>query len=135
MAHEADAYIDGTWVRPAAPVPYDLVSPATEEIVCRFGLSGAAEVDRAVAAAQRAFPAFATTTVAERVALLRRVLVEYEARAEEFAQAMTREMGTPIAFSREAQAPSGTAHLQAMIEVLQAFPFSHKVGNTMIARE
>jgi aldehyde dehydrogenase (NAD+) len=48
---------------------------------------------------------------------------------------MTREMGTPIAFSREAQAPSGTAHLQTAIAVLAAFPFSHKLGTTMIARE
>jgi len=54
MAHEAQAYIDGAWVDPVAPVPYHLVSPATEEIILTLGLSGAAEVDRAVAAAQRA---------------------------------------------------------------------------------
>ncbi len=135
MGHVAQAYIDGAWVDPATPVPYDLVSPASEEVIVRLGLSGAAEVDRAVAAARRAWPAFAATSVAERIALLTRILAGYEARMEEFAQAMTREMGTPIAFSREAQAPSGTAHLQAIIEVLGAFPFSHAMGNTMIARE
>jgi aldehyde dehydrogenase (NAD+) len=135
MAHEAQAYIDGAWVDPIVPTPYDLVSPASGERILRLGLSGAAEVDRAVAAAQRAFPAFAATTVADRLALLRRILAEYEARFEAFAAAMTREMGTPIAFSREAQAPSGTAHLQTMIEVLEAFPFGHAMGGTKIARE
>lgn len=135
MAHETQAYIDGAWVDPVAPTAYDLVSPASEEVILRLGLSGAAEVDRAVAAAQRAFPAFAATSVAERIALLRRILAEYEARAEAFAQAMTREMGTPITFSREAQAPSGTAHLQTMIEVLEAFAFTHGLGQTTIARE
>jgi aldehyde dehydrogenase (NAD+) len=135
MGREAQAYIDGAWVDPVAPVPYDLVSPASEEPIARLGLSGAAEVDRAVAAARRAFPAFSATTVAERITLLRRILAEYEARSEKFAWAMTREMGTPITFSREAQAPSGTAHLQAMIEVLQAFPFSCPLGGTRIVRE
>jgi aldehyde dehydrogenase (NAD+) len=135
MAHEAQAYIDGAWVDPVAPVAYELISPATEEPILRLGLSGAAEVDRAVAAAQRAFPAFAATTVADRIALLRRIVSEYGVRAEAFAQAMTREMGTPISFSREAQAPSGTAHLRAMIEVLETFPFSHKMGGTTILRE
>jgi aldehyde dehydrogenase (NAD+) len=135
MAHEAQAYIDGAWVAPDAPTPYELVSPASEEVIATFGLSGAAEVDRAVAAARRAFPAFAATPVAERIDLLRRILAEYERRHEAFAQAMTREMGTPITFSREAQAPSGVQHLQTMIEVLAAFPFSHPLGTTMIARE
>jgi len=135
MGREAQAYIDGAWADPVAPVPYDLVSPASEEVILRLALSGAAEVDRAVAAAQRAFATFSETSVAGRVALLRRILAEYEARFEAFAQAMTREMGTPIAFSREAQAPSGTAHLQTAIEVLEAFAFSHALGSTMIARE
>jgi aldehyde dehydrogenase (NAD+) len=135
MAREAQAYIDGAWVDPAAPVPFDLVNPATDETILTLGLCGAAEVNRAVVAARRAFPAFAATPVAERVALLRRILAEYEARAEAFAQAMTREMGTPITFSREAQAPSGTAHLQTVIEVLQRFAFEHRMGGTLIARE
>ena len=135
MGHEAQAYIDGAWVDPANPTPFDLVSPASEEIIVTLGLCGAAEVDIAVAAAQRAFPAFAATARAERIALLRRVLAEYEARFEQFAQAMTREMGTPITFSREAQAPSGTAHLQTMIDVLDRFEFERRMGTTLIARE
>jgi aldehyde dehydrogenase (NAD+) len=135
MAHEAQAYIDGAWVDPVAPVPYHLVSPATEEVILILGLSGAAEVDRAVAAAQRALPAFAASPVAERIALIRRIIAEYNARFEAFAQAMTREMGTPIAFSREAQAPSGTAHLETIVTVLESFEFGHKLGNTRILRE
>ncbi len=135
MAHEAQAYIDGAWIAPAAPMPYTLVSPATGQPIGTFGLSGAAEVDRAVAAAQRAFPAFAATPVAERMALLRRILAEYQVRAEAFAQAMTREMGSPISFSREAQAPSGSAHLQTMIDILAEFPFGHALGRTRILRE
>jgi len=132
MAHEAHAYIDGARVDPAAPVPYHLVSPATEEVILTLGLSGAAEVDRAVAAAQRALPAFAASSVADRIDLIRRIVAEYTSRFEAFAQAMTREMGTPIAFSREAQAPSGTAHLETIVTVLESFEFGHKLGNTRI---
>jgi aldehyde dehydrogenase (NAD+) len=135
MGHDAQAYIGGAWIDVAAPARYELVSPASEEVIVTLGLCGVAEVDRAVAAAQAAFPAFAATSVADRLALLRRILTEYEARSEQFAQAMTREMGTPIAFSREAQASSGTAHLQTMIDVLEQFAFSHPMGGTMIVRE
>ena len=135
MAREAQAYIGGAWVEPAAPVAFELVSPATGETLVMLGLCGAADVDRAVDSARRAFPAFAATTVAERVVLLRRILAEYAAREEQFAAAMTREMGTPIRFSREAQAPSGTAHLRTMIEVLERFAFARPLGNTMIVRE
>ena len=71
MSRKAQAYIDGAWVDPAVATPFDLVSPASEEVIATLGLCGAAEVDRAVAAAQRAFPAFAATSVADRVALLR----------------------------------------------------------------
>ena len=135
MGRESQAYIGGRWVDAAAPQSYTLISPAKEEPVITLGLCGAAEVDLAVAAAQAAFVGYSQTSVADRVALLRRILAEYQRREEDFAQAMTREMGTPITFSREAQATSGTAHLETIISVLESFAFSHPQGSTMMVRE
>ena len=40
MGHAAQAYIDGAWVDPLSPVPYDLISPATEQPLLRLGLRG-----------------------------------------------------------------------------------------------
>ncbi|MCU0892090.1 MAG: aldehyde dehydrogenase family protein, partial [Sandarakinorhabdus sp.] len=56
-------YIDGQWVDPATPNPLDVINPATEEVAGRINLGSAADVDRAVAAAKKAFPAFARTSV------------------------------------------------------------------------
>ena len=47
-------YIDGQWVEPAAPKSLDVVNPATEGVAGVISLGSRADVDRAVAAAQRA---------------------------------------------------------------------------------
>ena len=48
-------YIDGRWVDPAKPRPFDVINPATEEVCGRISLGSAEDVDRAVAAAKKAF--------------------------------------------------------------------------------
>ena len=116
-------YIDGGWVDPVGATPYPVINPATEEPAATLPLGTAADVDRAVAAARDAFVDWSETSVEERAALLARMIVGYQARAEAFAQAMTEEMGVPISFSRDVQAPCGDGHLQATIDALRAHAF------------
>ncbi|MEX3934177.1 aldehyde dehydrogenase family protein [Paraburkholderia phymatum] len=135
MSHAAQFYIDGRWAGPASPRWFDIVDPSTEVPFERLALGNAQDVDHAVAAARRAFPAWSATRVAERVALLRRVLSIYERRYDEFAEAMRREMGAPIAFARNGQAARGTAHLNALIDVLERFAFEEQRGSTRVVLE
>jgi len=135
MSHAGQFYIDGQWVEPASARWFDIVDPSTEVPFERLALGNAQDVDRAVAAARRAFPGWSATGVAERVALLRRVLSIYERRYDEFAQTMRREMGAPITFARNGQAARGPAHLNALIEVLEGFRFEEQRGNTRIVFE
>lgn len=135
MTHALQFYIDGAWVDPITPKTLDVVDPSTEEPFARISLGSAADVDRAVAAARAAFPAFSQTSKAERLALLRRVLEVYKTRAEEIGHALSREMGAPLPFAIESQAVMGTLHLEKLIEVFEAFEFTHMRGTTMIARE
>jgi aldehyde dehydrogenase (NAD+) len=129
-------YVDGAWVAPLQPgAAIPVVNPATEEVIGTVIPGGPADVDRAVAAARAAFPAFSTTEAADRAALLQRVLVLLEERAEAFAQTITAEMGSPISFSRASQVPFGLAHVQAAIEVLDGFAFIRQQGTTAILRE
>lgn len=128
-------YIDGAWVEPAEASWMDLVDPATEEAYGRLALGSAADVDRAVAAARRAFPAYAATPVEERVALLRRILDIYTRRYGEFAEAMRKEMGSPITFATNGQAARGPAHLNALLEVLETFRFEEDHGSTRLRYE
>jgi len=62
-------YIDGAWVSPAVPKTLDVIDPATERAYTKISLGSAADVDRAVAAAKAAFPAFSRTTRDQRLAL------------------------------------------------------------------
>ena len=61
MIEKRDFYIDGKWVAPRAPNDCDVIDPATEEACAVISLGAKADVDAAVAAARRAFPAWAAT--------------------------------------------------------------------------
>ena len=80
-------YIDGEWVDPETPNPFDVINPATEEVCGRISLGSAADVDRAVAAANRAAASYARTTREERIALLEAILDIYKRRNDEVATA------------------------------------------------
>ena len=54
-------YIGGKWVNPARRNDYAVINPATEETVATISLGSAADVDAAVAAAKKAFPAYSET--------------------------------------------------------------------------
>ena len=128
-------YINGEWVAPLAPRPFDVINPATEEPVAQISLGSAGDVDRAVAAAKAAFPAFSRTSKAERVALLQKIVEAYKARYDELAQTITKEMGAPAWLASRAQAATGLAHLNQMIAILKDFSFESLRGTTLIARE
>ncbi|WP_230769859.1 aldehyde dehydrogenase family protein [Sphingomonas sp. Leaf4] len=117
-------YIGGDWREPIAPAtPIAVVDPATETSIGAIAAGSAADVDRAVAAGVRAFPAFAASPVADRIALLGRIAALLEERAESFARAIATEMGAAISFARASQVPFAIAHVRAQIEVLEQYHF------------
>jgi len=135
MSHHLQFFIDGAWVDPVEPATLDVIDPATEEAYTQIAVGSGADVDRAVAAAKAAFPAFSVTGKAERLELLKRILAAYKARFEDIAQAVRQEMGAPITFAREAQAAVGQGHLEATIKALESYSFSEKRGTTMVVKE
>lgn len=128
-------YIDGVWVDPFEPRMIDVVDPSTEEPFAQIAIGSAQDVDRAVIAARRAFASYSTTSREDRLALLRRILERFDARREELAQIISREMGAPLAYALSAQVASGPNHLAEMIRVLERFAFDEMRGTTLITRE
>ncbi len=128
-------YIGGEWVAPLSAERLGVENPATEEIVGQVALGSTADSDRAVAAARAAFDGWTMVPVAERIALVQRILDEYNARYEDFAQAMSTEMGAPITWAREAQAWAGQVHIESTIKAAQSFPWEEKRGETLVLRE
>jgi aldehyde dehydrogenase (NAD+) len=135
MAHEQQFYIGGEWVDPISPTRIDVINPASEEPIARIALGGAADVDRAVAAAKSAFPSYSRTSRQDRLALLKRILDVYKGRRDEMARTLSKEMGAPLRFALEQQAATGSAHLARLIEVLETYPFEGMKGTTLIAKE
>jgi aldehyde dehydrogenase (NAD+) len=128
-------YIDGKWVQPARPHDWQVINPANEEPIATISLGTAADVDKAVAAAKRAFETYSSTTVEERLSFLRRIIEVYQAKSEEMAEAISLEMGAPLSLSRAAQVPSGIGHLLEMVKVLASFKFEELKGSTLMRRE
>jgi aldehyde dehydrogenase (NAD+) len=94
-------YINGAWADPATAAWAENRNPAdTTDLIGRFPLSGAADVDRAVQAARAGFERWRRTPAPARGDVLRRVGDILTARKEELADLMTREMGKPLAETR-----------------------------------
>ncbi len=135
MSHNLKFFIDGTWVDPVTPRTTDVINPATEEAFTKISMGSAADVDKAVAAARRAFPAWSLTSRDERLALLRRILAHYMKRYDDMAQAVSREMGAPLAMAKSDQAYCGKAHIESTIEAMANFEFEEQRGTTRVVRE
>jgi aldehyde dehydrogenase (NAD+) len=123
MQDARNFYIDGAWVAPHKAADHQVIDPSHEEAYAVISLGGQTDTDAAVAAAKAALPKWRTTSKAERLALLRRVLEIYERRADEMGEAMSREMGAPMDLAKGIQTGIGTMHIQAFIDTLERFEF------------
>ncbi|MCU0816892.1 MAG: aldehyde dehydrogenase family protein [Cypionkella sp.] len=112
-------YINGQWVAPAQARDHLVINPSTEEPCAVISLGDKADTDAAVAAAKAAFPAWAATPPAERARLVARILDQYEARLQEFAEAISMEMGAPIDFALSDQAPCLPWHTQNFLKAFE----------------
>ncbi len=128
-------YIDGAWVDPIEATEFKVINPATESVAGVISMGGPKDVDRAVAAARRAFEGYSRTTPAQRLALLERVLAAYNAHYDEIARAISTEMGAPIKLAKGSQTRIGVGHISAMIEVLKSFQFEQIQGTTRLVLE
>ena len=135
MSHHLQFYINGQWVDPVTPKTLEVINPATEQAYTKISVGSAADVDRAVAAARAAFPSFSATDKATRLRLLKRILAIYNERAEDIAQAVSDEMGAPLAWARDAQTWAGRVHLEATIAALESYEFEHQRGTTRVVKE
>ncbi|MCD9144051.1 gamma-aminobutyraldehyde dehydrogenase [Streptomyces albireticuli] len=98
-------YIDGEFREAADGRTTEVVNPATGEAYAVAALSGPADVDAAMAAAQAAFPAWRDLVPAERQKVLLKIADAFEARAEELIAAESENTGKPLALTRSEEIP------------------------------
>ncbi len=93
-------YIDGAWVDADGGGVTEVNNPADGGVIASVPAMGAEETRRAIAAANRALPAWRARTAKERSAILRRWYDLIMANQEDLAQLMTAEQGKPLAEAR-----------------------------------
>src|SRR5262245_9467553 len=95
------SFIDGKWFHPRSDRIARNVNPADpSDVLAEFPLAGAADAERAIAAAAAAFPAWRVTPAPERGRVLWRAADLARARSEEIARTMTREEGKVLREAR-----------------------------------
>jgi succinate-semialdehyde dehydrogenase/glutarate-semialdehyde dehydrogenase len=107
--------IDGEWVASSDGATFEVTNPATEQLIARVALATAEDVKEAVAAADRAFPAWARLSPAERATHLHQAADLAEERHEEIGRTLTEEQGKPLSEGM-AEARRGAAALRYYAE-------------------
>lgn len=103
-------FIDGEFTEAADGRVFKTVSPATEEVLSEIARAGEADVDRAVAAARKAFGKWSALPGAERAKYLFRIARIIQERSRELAVLETLDNGKPIKETRDADLPLVAAH-------------------------
>lgn len=124
-------FIDGKWETAEGGVYHDVTNPATGAVLARVPYATAADVNRAVEAAHRAFLKWRDVPVVDRVQVLYRYKTLLEAHAEEISQTLTSENGKTIGDAR-----AETRRAIQMVEVACGMP-SLMMGDSLndVARE
>jgi aldehyde dehydrogenase (NAD+) len=135
MRERLQHYIDGKWVDSEGGARREVINPATEEACAVISVGTVADVNKAVAAARRAFASYSQTTREERVALLERIVEEYKKRAQDLAQSMAEEMGAPLSFAITAQVGAGIGGFMSTIAALKDFSFMEDGPGFKVAYE
>ena len=129
MQDASKHYINGQWVASIDGREIAVENPSTEEKIATITLGGVADADAAVAAAKAALPAWTATDPLDRIAALERLMEVYKGQAEDMAQAISFEMGAPIALARTAQVGAGAGHLKNTIRTAKGFAFERPLGD------
>jgi aldehyde dehydrogenase (NAD+) len=132
-------YVDGAWVPARSTAALHVIDPFTEQTIAAVPDGTADDIDAAVRAAARAFPAWRHRAVAERSRFILALADEIERRAEVIASIITSENGTPISEARYAPLQAAT-HLrlvaglgeQAFADDIRANPLSS--GRSLVTR-
>ena len=128
-------YIDGAWVPSTGAQTLSVINASTEEVMGTIPEGTPEDVEKAVAAAKAAFPAWAATPREERGKYIQRIAEGLGARMGEIAQVVAGELGMPLNMAMLIQAGLPAANWGAIGGILDTYEFETQVGNSLVVRE
>ncbi|MFG1708590.1 aldehyde dehydrogenase family protein [Nonomuraea sp. M3C6] len=131
----AQHWIDGAEAAGGGCERIEVVNPATATVIADLPAGTAADVDRAVAAAQRAFPEWSAVPVSERAAAIARIADGITDAIDDFAATVTSEMGSPISYAKVVQAGLPYQVASSFAALADGYAWEEELGNRLIVRE
>jgi betaine-aldehyde dehydrogenase len=128
-------YIGGAWVPSAGAGVHEVIDSNNEEVIGKVPEGNAEDVERAVAAAKEAFPAWAATSLEERAKLMDRISEGVAARTDELAAIVSREVGMPIGLSKAVQVGLPARAFSDAAQGVRTMDFEEELGNSVLVRE
>lgn len=126
-------YIGGELREPAGGAYLDNIEPATGAVIGRTPDSGARDVDEAVGAAEKAFPAWSSLSVQERSDLLLRIAGLIEENREELARAESDDTGKPVALAETVDIPRAASNFRFYATAIEHYASdAHAMGKSAL---
>ncbi|MCK4177583.1 aldehyde dehydrogenase family protein [Aciditerrimonas ferrireducens] len=135
MQEQDRIYVGGQWVPSQGTGRIPVVEAATEEVIGTVPEGTPGDVEAAVAAAAEAFPGWASTPPEERAAACTRIAKGLEARKDELATLISREVGMVRFLSELVQVGLPIHSFGAVAGVVERFAWEEQVGNSLVVRE
>ena len=127
--------IDGEWVAPDGRGHFDVHDASTEELIGRIPDGSPVDVDRAVAAARRAFQPWAETAPARRAQVLREIAEGIKKRREQLVDVILGELGAPRPMTEQFMVDFPASTIQFYAELAATHPFEERIGNSLVVKE
>jgi acyl-CoA reductase-like NAD-dependent aldehyde dehydrogenase len=128
-------FIDGRWVPAAGRQMIDAHDAGSGQVMGRVPAGTAADVDVAVTAARRAFAGWSATPVGDRAAFLEAISAGLQARADELAALMAREVGMPLKLAARIQVGLPVANFANFAKLARGLELETRLGNSLVLRE
>jgi acyl-CoA reductase-like NAD-dependent aldehyde dehydrogenase len=128
-------YIQGSWVKANSHESFPIQDSSTQEVIATVPSGTARETAQAVQSAKDAGASWASLPHVTRASYLEKIALGLEARTEEIATFVSREVGTPIKISRAVQVGGPIWHWKNFAKLAQDFAWEERVGNSIVLRE
>lgn len=128
-------FINGQWVPSTGSGRINVVNPATMQPFEWVPDGTLEDANRAVEAASAAQPAWAAVPLAERVALMKRMLENLRTMADEIVALEVKELGSPEFFARATHCNYQFARIESYIEIAQRLELESEYAESLVIRE
>ncbi len=128
-------YIDGQWIDPSHTDTRAIINPATDSICGNVPAGNAQDVDRAVAAAKRAFTSWSQYSTQQRAGFLQAIADKIKQRAAQFSQIISLELGAPAKIADAIHVGLPLSILASYVKLAELLDKEETIGHSRIVKE